>query len=77
MLSVVMMAKNEEKYIGKVFESLHLIRESIDTEIILLDTGSTDKTIDIAKNYNVNIYFEKWNNDFSYMRNKSISFAKK
>ena len=76
MLSIVMMSKNEEKYIGKVFESLDLIRESIDTEIILLDTGSTDKTIDIAKNYNVNIYFEKWNNDFSYMRNKSISFAK-
>lgn len=76
MLSIVMMAKNEEKYIGKVFESLKEVRENISTEVILLDTGSTDNTINIAKSYDVKVYFEKWNDDFSYMRNKSISYAK-
>ena len=75
LLSIVMMVKNEEKYLDKTLYSLQNLMNDIDSELIILDTGSTDKTIDIAKKYTQNVYFEKWNNNFSDMRNISISYA--
>ena len=69
------MVKNEEKYLDKTLYSLQNLMNDIDSELIILDTGSTDKTIDIAKKYTQNVYFEKWNNNFSDMRNISISYA--
>ena len=71
LLSIVMMVKNEEKYLDKTLYSLQNLMNDIDSELIILDTGSTDKTIDIAKKYTQNVYFEKWNNNFSDMRNIS------
>ena len=50
LLSIVMMVKNEEKYLDKTLYSLQNLMNDIDSELIILDTGSTDKTIDIAKN---------------------------
>lgn len=74
-LSVVMMVKNESKHLEDVLESINPIREKIDCEIIVLDTGSSDNTVEIAKKYTDKVYFETWNNNFSSMRNKSISYA--
>ncbi len=74
-ISICMMVKNEEKNIEKCLESLKDVLEKIPSELIILDTGSDDNTVNIAKRYTDKIYFEKWNNDFSYMRNKSISYA--
>lgn len=76
LLSIVMMVKNEEKYLEKTLKSLEVIRKLIDTELVILDTGSTDSTVEIAKKFTANIHFEKWNYDFGDMRNKSISYAK-
>lgn len=71
-----MIVKNESKYIEKVLQSILPIQEHIDSEIIILDTGSTDNTVEIVKKYTNNVYFQEWNNDFATMRNKSISYAK-
>ncbi|MDC0804956.1 glycosyltransferase, partial [Clostridium paraputrificum] len=76
LLSIVMMVKNEERYLEKTLKSLDGIRKLIDAELVILDTGSTDSTIEIANKFTSNVYFEKWNYDFSDMRNKSISYAK-
>ena len=46
-------------------------------EIIIVDTGSTDKTKEIAKMYTDNVYDYKWENDFSKARNYSFSKATK
>ena len=44
--------------------------------MIILDTGSTDNTIQIAKRFGADIYHFKWCDDFSAARNESIKFAK-
>jgi len=48
-VSVVVAAKNEEKFIGKCLEALH--RQTLKPEIIVIDGKSTDKTASIARRY--------------------------
>lgn len=72
-LSVCMITKNEEKNISRCLESI----KDIADEIIVVDTGSTDKTVEIANNYGAKVSFHKWNNDFSDARNESIKNATK
>lgn len=74
-LSIVMMVKDESKHLEDVLKSINPISEQIDYEIIVLDTGSSDNTVEIAKKYTDKVFFKKWNNNFSSMRNKSISYA--
>ena len=57
------MVKNEEKYLDKTLYSLQNLMNDIDSELIILDTGSTDKTIDIAKKYIYKLC--KWWVDFN------------
>lgn len=76
LLSIVLMIKNEEKYLENTLKALEVLRNNINSELIILDTGSIDKSIEIARKYTDNIYFSKWNDDFGQMRNKSISYAK-
>ncbi|MFQ9310887.1 MAG: glycosyltransferase [Paraclostridium sordellii] len=75
LLSIVMMVKNEERYLDKTLESLKPLMGEIDSELIILDTGSEDSTVEIAKKYTDKIFFANWNNDFGQMRNISISHA--
>ena len=72
-LSLCMIVKNEEHYLEGCLESA----KSLVDEIIILDTGSTDKTIEIAKKYTDNIYHFEWCNDFSKARNESLKHATK
>lgn len=75
LLSIVMMIKNEEKYLNKTLKALEPLMNDIESELIILDTGSTDNSIEIAKRYTNKIYFARWNNNFSEMRNISIGHA--
>lgn len=70
-LSLCMIVKNEERYIKK---SLDSVSDIVD-EIIIVDTGSTDSTLHIIKNYNIKLYKFNWNNNFSAARNYTISKA--
>ncbi len=70
-VSVCMIAKNEEQYIGECLKRL----AAYDWEIVLVDTGSTDRTVEIARQYTPNIYHFDWCGDFSAARNYSISKA--
>lgn len=74
-LSICMMVKNEERNLGRCLKSLQPLRNIIDSELIIVDTGSNDNTVEIAKKYTDKIYFHNWNNNFSEMRNVSISYA--
>ena len=71
LLSVCMIVKDEEEVIGRCLSS---IRELAD-EIIIIDTGSTDSTKDIAREYTSNIFDFNWSNDFSAARNESLKHA--
>lgn len=70
-VSVCMIAKNEETYIGECLKRL----SAYDWEIILVDTGSTDRTVEIARQYTPHIHHFDWCGDFSAARNYSISKA--
>ncbi|MDR2732851.1 MAG: glycosyltransferase [Fibromonadaceae bacterium] len=71
LLSLCMIVKNEEKNIGECLKSV----EGLADEIIVTDTGSTDKTVEIAQSYGAKIEHFEWIRDFSAARNHSISKA--
>lgn len=68
-----MITKNEEKYLEQCLNS---VKEIVD-ETIVLDSGSTDKTKEIAKKFNAEVFDFKWNDDFSEARNESLKHATK
>ncbi len=70
-LSCCIIAKNEERNIERCLKSI----VTASHEIILVDTGSTDHTIDIANKYGVKVIETKWKNDFSMARNISLDNA--
>ena len=70
-VSLCMIVKNEEKYIAKCLASVKPIVD----EMIVVDTGSTDRTKDIAEAFGAKTYDFQWDNDFAKARNYSISKA--
>jgi len=72
-ISLCMIVKNEDKVLDGCLKHIH---KHVD-EIIIVDTGSTDGTIEIAKKYTDKIYGFEWNDDFSAARNFSLQFASK
>lgn len=72
-ISVCMIVKNEEKILKRCLDSL----KDIADEIIVVDTGSSDNTKEIAHEYTNNVYDFKWTDDFSAARNYSFSLASK
>ena len=70
-LSLCMIVKNEEKFLARCLESV----TDIVNDMVVVDTGSTDNTINIAKRYNARVYSHQWKNDFSEAKNHAISLA--
>jgi len=68
-----MITKNEEAFLEQCINSV----KDIADEIIIVDTGSTDKTKEIAKKFNVKIFDFEWTDDFSAARNESLKHATK
>lgn len=69
--SICIIAKDEEKNIKRCLDSI----KNFDCEIIIVDTGSSDRTKEIAYEYTSKVYDFQWINDFSAARNFSISKA--
>ena len=69
-LTVIIPAFNEESYIEDALKSV-----AFADEIIVIDSFSTDKTVDIAKQYTNNILQREFDN-FSNQKNHALSFAK-
>lgn len=72
-ISVCMIVKNEQQTVGRILECVKKFAD----EIIVVDTGSTDKTKEIAKKYTSKIFDFVWCDDFSKARNYSFSKASK
>ena len=70
-ISLCMIVKNEEKVLERCLES---VKEIVD-EIIIVDTGSEDRTKEIARQYTTELYDFEWCNDFSKARNYAIEKA--
>lgn len=70
-ISLCMIVKNEEGWLGKCLASA---RNLVD-EMIVVDTGSTDRTKDVASRFGAKVFDFEWNNNFSDARNFSLSKA--
>ena len=70
-LSLVLIAKNEATYIARCLDSV----QGLTCEIIVVDTGSTDDTSDIAQRCGARVLNFKWCDDFSAARNAGLAAA--
>jgi tetratricopeptide (TPR) repeat protein len=70
-ISVCMIVKDEERFIANCLKSI----KDIADEIIIIDTGSQDNTINIAKRYTDRIYFHPWKDNYSEARNHYFEYA--
>jgi len=70
-LSLCMIVKNEEKNISRCLDS---VKHIVD-EIIIVDTGSTDRTKEICQSYGVRLYDFQWNGSFADARNYGLERA--
>lgn len=70
-ISVCMIVKNEEAVLARCLDCL----KGVADEIIVVDTGSADRTIQIARQYTSKVYSFPWHEDFSEARNFAFSKA--
>lgn len=70
-ISLCLIVKNEEEVLGRCLASA----VSLADEIVIVDTGSSDRTKKIAENYTNRIYDYPWQDDFASARNFSFSKA--
>lgn len=71
LLTLSMIVKNEEKMLRGCLESA----KNLVDEIVIVDTGSTDNTIAIAKEYGAKVYHFDWIDDFAAARNESLRYS--
>lgn len=67
-IAAVILTKDEEKNIKDVIEN---VRNSVD-EVIVIDSGSTDRTVSLAQQHGAKVLFRKWDNDFAAQRNFAL-----
>lgn len=70
-LSLCMIVKDEEAMLG---QCLAAVADHVD-EIVIVDTGSTDRTVEIAREYGARVLEHEWSGDFSAARNVSFDAA--
>ena len=70
-LSLCMIVKNEEENLTSCLESV----QDIVDEMVVMDTGSTDKTVEIARQFGAKVPSFIWCNDFAIARNASLGYV--
>ncbi len=75
-LSIGMIVKNEEKHLRNCLEALKPLMTQVKCELIIADTGSTDSTVQIAKEFTNHVFNFEWCGDFSAARNATLDRAK-
>lgn len=69
-ISALLIVKNEEEIVAAALES---VKDA--DEIVVVDTGSTDRTVDIASQFTDRIFYFQWVDDFAAARNYAIEKA--
>lgn len=70
-ISACYIAKNEEENLARSLGSI----KGVADEIIVVDTGSADNTMQVAEDFGARVYSYKWQDDFSAARNAALSYA--
>ncbi|MCX4362363.1 MAG: glycosyltransferase [Clostridia bacterium] len=68
-LGLCMIVKNESKVLERALENVATFAD----EIVIVDTGSTDNTVEIARKFTDKVYIYEWNDNFSSARNFALS----
>jgi len=72
LLSLAMIVKNEEETLAHCLESVKAIVD----EMVIVDTGSTDRTVEIAKGFGASVHHFQWCDDFAAARNESLKHCR-
>ncbi len=67
-IALAMIVRNEAV---RLADCLNSVKDQVD-EIVIVDTGSTDHTVDVARQYTDKVMFYAWDNDFAAARNLYI-----
>ncbi len=70
-ITLCMIVKNEERFLGACLAS---VRDVVD-EMIVVDTGSTDRTVEIAREMGATVLDRPWRDDFSWAKNEALAAA--
>ena len=70
-LSLCMIVRNEEQRLGRCLESV----QGLVDEIIVVDTGSEDHTVQVAEGFGAEVHHFKWVDNFAAARNESLRYA--
>jgi glycosyltransferase involved in cell wall biosynthesis len=73
-LSVVIVTHNEEANIGRTLQSVKPLTSDGRGEIIVVDSGSTDRTVEIAKSFGAKVFVEEWKG-YAAQKNSAIDKA--
>ena len=71
-ITACLIVKNEERFLDKCLQSL----QGTADQIVVVDTGSTDRTVEIARTHNAEIHHFEWCDDFAAARNFSLEKAR-
>lgn len=71
-VSLCMIVKDEEDNLPECLESFGPVAD----QIVVVDTGSTDSTAELARRYGAEVYHHPWKDDFSEARNWSLHYAR-
>ena len=67
-LAILILTRNEEDNIVSVVENAKKCTD----EVIIIDSGSTDRTVELAKEHGAKVSFRAWTDDFSAQRNFAL-----
>ncbi len=67
-----MIVRDEERFLERCLAS---VADAVD-EIVVVDTGSVDRTMEIARNFGAIVEQREWRNDFAWARNESLKLAR-
>jgi glycosyltransferase involved in cell wall biosynthesis/Tfp pilus assembly protein PilF len=70
-LSVCLIVKNEERFLAQCLKSVR----GLAAQLVVVDTGSTDRTVEIAREFGAEIYSFAWCDDFAAARNAALEHA--
>lgn len=73
-LSVVLITHNEERNLGRTLESVKPLVADGRGEIIVVDSGSTDRTVEISETYGAKVFLEEWKG-FAAQKNSALDKA--
>lgn len=70
-ISLCMIVRDEEKFLSDALASV----AGVVDEICIIDTGSTDGTVDIARSFGASVQVREWRDDFAWARNEALALA--